>query len=105
VLRNVTGGKANVRHSAKFSIHGFRYTRGLKDAQPRLNFSLFGYRQGQMLLLDDKGNMAMSFAADGRATGYWNGANSPKEDTTGTLHYATESEFTALCSTKSGNSS
>jgi hypothetical protein len=57
-----------------------------------------------MSLLDDKGNMAMSFLADGRAKGYLNGANSPKEDTTGTLHYATESEFTAVCATKSGNS-
>jgi hypothetical protein len=36
---------------------------------------------------------------DGRAKGYLNGANSPKEDTTGTLHYVT-----AVCSTKSGNS-
>ena len=60
------------------------YFRSLKGAQPRLNFSLFGSWQGQMLLLDDKGNMAMSFAADGRAKGYLNGANSPKEDTTGT---------------------
>ena len=57
-----------------------------------------------MLALDDKGNMAMSFAADGHAKGYWIGANSPKEDTTGTLHYATETEFTPVCSTKSGNS-
>jgi len=31
VLRNVTGGKANVRHSAEFSIDGFRYTRGQRD--------------------------------------------------------------------------
>jgi hypothetical protein len=80
------------------------YFRSLKGAQPRLNFSLFGSWQGQMLVLDDKGNMAMSFAADGRAKGYLNGANAAKEDTTGTLHYATESEFTAVCSTKSGNS-
>ena len=57
-----------------------------------------------MLLLEYKGNMAMSFAADGRAKGYLKGANSPEEDTTGTLHYATESEFTAVRSTKSGNS-
>ena len=57
-----------------------------------------------MLVLDDKGNMAMSFAADGRAKGYLNGANSPKEDSTGTLHYATESEFTAVCGATSGNS-
>jgi hypothetical protein len=27
VLRNVTGGKANVRHSGEFSIHGFRHTK------------------------------------------------------------------------------
>ena len=80
------------------------YFPSLKDAQTRLNFSLFASWQGQMLLLEYKGNMAMSFAADGRAKGYLKGANSPEEDTTGTLHYATESEFTAVRSTKSGNS-
>jgi hypothetical protein len=32
VLRNVTGGKANVRHSAEFSIHGFRSTHGQRDS-------------------------------------------------------------------------
>ena len=80
------------------------YFRSPKDAQTRLNFSLFGCWQGQMLMLDDKGNMALSFAPDGRAKGYLHGANSPKEDTTGTLHYATETEFAAVCSMKSGNS-
>lgn len=65
------------------------YFRSLQEAQTRLNFSLFGSWPGQMLLLDDKGNMALSFAADGRAKGYLPGANSPKQDT--------------VCSTKSGN--
>jgi hypothetical protein len=31
VLRNVTGGKAIVRHSGEFSIDGFRYTHGQRD--------------------------------------------------------------------------
>ena len=46
----------------------------------------------------------MSFAPDGRAKGYLHGLNSPKEDSTGTLRYATETEFAAVCGTKSGNS-
>jgi hypothetical protein len=44
--------------------------------------------------------MAMSFAPDGSAKGYLNGKNSPKQNTTGTLHYATESEFSSECSLK-----
>jgi len=35
----------------------------------------------------------MSFAPDGRAKGYLQGANWPEENTKGTLRYATESEF------------
>jgi len=53
--------------------------------------------QGQELLLDDKGSMAMSFAADGNAKDYLKGTNAPTEDTTGKLHYATESEFASVC--------
>jgi hypothetical protein len=48
--------------------------------------------------------MAMSFAPDGGGKGYLKGANSPKENTTGTFDYATDSEFTSACSTKNGNS-
>jgi hypothetical protein len=48
--------------------------------------------------------MAMSFAPDGGAKGYLNGANSPKENSTGRLHYSTESEFGSLCGAKSGSS-
>jgi hypothetical protein len=80
------------------------YFRSLKDAQPRLNFELLGAWQGEELVIEDRGNMAMSFAPDGRAKGYLKGANSAKENTAGTLHYATESEFDAVCSLKSGNS-
>jgi hypothetical protein len=48
--------------------------------------------------------MDMSFATDGRAKGYLVGSNSPAQTTTGSLHYATEAEFTAACGAKSGNS-
>lgn len=79
------------------------YFRSPKDAQTKLNFELLGSWQGPELVLEDKGNMAMSFAPDGSAKGYLNGKNSPKENTSGTLHYATEAEFGAVCNTKSGN--
>jgi hypothetical protein len=87
-----------VREQAAF------YLRSRKSAQPKLNFELYGSWQGQQLVLEDQGDMAMSFAADGHAKGYLNGSNSPNENTTGTLHYATESEFSSACSAKSGNS-
>ena len=80
------------------------YFASLKDAQPKLGFELLGSWQGQALVLEDRGSMAMSFAPDGRAKGYLDGANSPKENTTGRLHYSTESEFSSLCSAKSGSS-
>jgi hypothetical protein len=80
------------------------YFYSLKDAQPQLNFELFGSWQGQQLVLEDKGNMAMSFAPDGRAKGYLVGQNSPKENTSGTLHYATEDEFAGACNAKGSNS-
>jgi hypothetical protein len=80
------------------------YFRSRKNVQPRLHFELYGSWQGQQLVLEDKGDMAMSFAADGRAKGYLKGTNSPNENTTGTLHYATESEFSSACSAKSGQS-
>jgi hypothetical protein len=80
------------------------YFRSPKDAQPELSFELLGSWQGQELVLEDRGSMAMSFAPDGRRKGYLKGANSPKENTTGRLHYATESEFSSLCGAKSGNS-
>src|SRR5215510_11496707 len=69
------------------------YLRSLKDAQPKLRADLYGSWHGQELVLDDKGSMAMSFAADGRAKGYLKGVNAPTEDTTGSLRYAGESEF------------
>ena len=80
------------------------YFRSLKGADQRLNFELLGAWHGQELVLEDKGNMAMSFAADGKAKGYLKGMNSPKENTTGTLHYATESEFSSVCSVRNGSS-
>ena len=78
------------------------YFRSPKNVPPKLHFELYGSWQGQQLVLEDKGDMAMSFAADGRAKGYLKGTNSPKENTTGTLHYATESEFSSACSATSG---
>ena len=73
------------------------YFASLTDAQPKLSFELLGSWQGQELVIEDRGSMAMSFAPDGRAKGYLNGANSPKEKTAGTLHYATEGEFSSAC--------
>jgi hypothetical protein len=43
---------------------------------------LYGSWQGQELLLDDKGTMAMSFAVDGTAKGYRKGTNAATEDAT-----------------------
>jgi len=80
------------------------YFRSPKDAQPKLNFELLGSWQGQQLVLEDRGSMAMSLAPDGGGKGYLKGANSLKETTTGTLHYATDSEFSPACSPKNGNS-
>jgi len=80
------------------------YFRSAKDAQPRLNFELLGSWEGQQLVLEDRGNMAMSFAPDGHAKGYLRGTNSPGENTTGIVHYATENEFATVCNSKSGNS-
>jgi len=44
----------------------------------------------------------MTFAPDGHVKGYLQGTNSPPENTSGSLHYATESEFS--CGGKSGSS-
>jgi hypothetical protein len=79
------------------------YFRSPKDGQRKLNFELLGSWQGPQLVLEDRGSMAMSFAPDGAGKGYLKGANSPKENTTGTLYYATDSEFSSACSTKNGN--
>lgn len=46
------------------------YLRSPKNAQPKLNFEFYGRWQGQQLVLEDQGDMAMSFAADGHAKGY-----------------------------------
>ena len=80
------------------------YFRSLKNAQPKLSFELLGSWEGQQLILEDRGDMAMSFAPNGSAKGYLKGMNSPKENTAGTLHYATESEFSAACGSRNGNS-
>jgi hypothetical protein len=64
------------------------YFRSPKDAQPKLNFELLGSWQGPHLALEDRGSMAISFAPDGAGKGYLRGANSHKENTTGTLYYA-----------------
>jgi hypothetical protein len=80
------------------------YFYSLKGADPRLNFELLGAWHGQELVLEDKGNRAMSFAPDGRAKRYLKGMNSAKENTTGTLHYLTEREFSSVCSVRNENS-
>jgi len=68
-----------------------------KNTKPLIKLDLSGTWNGQELFLDDKGNMAMSFRPDGSAKGYLIGTNSPKEDTTGSLHYAPQSEFDSAC--------
>jgi hypothetical protein len=73
------------------------YLRSIKDAQPKLRADFYGSWQGQELVLDDKGSMAMSFAADGNAKGYLKGRNAPTEDATGRLRYAPENEFASVC--------
>jgi hypothetical protein len=54
--------------------------------------------------LDDKGSLALSFAADGTAKGYLIGTNARTEDTTGRLHYAAEKEFASVCGEKGKSS-
>jgi hypothetical protein len=80
------------------------YLRSLKDAPTKLNIDLFGSWQGQELGLEDKGNMAMSFSADGNAKGYLHGGNTPSENTSGRLRYASESEFASVCGQKGKSS-
>jgi len=80
------------------------YLRSPKDAPTKLNIDLYGSWQGQELALEDKGNMAMSFSADGNAKGYLHGVNAPAENTTGQLLYAGESEFASVCGQKDKNS-
>jgi hypothetical protein len=80
------------------------YLRSLKDAPTKLNIDLYGSWRGQELVLEDKGNLAMSFSADGNAQGYLHGVNAPAEITTGKLRYAGESEFALVCGQKDGNS-
>src|SRR6266404_8356352 len=105
--RGTTGGRNNLSGTAKLctpqgeiyplTVRGYVkqvwldadrkpvtfYFRSLKDAQPKLNFALLGSWEGQQLILEDRGNMAMSFAPNGSAKGYLNGMNSPQENTTG----------------------
>jgi len=80
------------------------YLRSLADSKPKLRADFYGDWQGQELVVDDQGSMAMSFAADGKAKGYLQGANAPAEDTTGSLRYARESEFAAVCGGKAKSS-
>ena len=80
------------------------YLRSLHDAPTKLNIDLHGSWQGAELVLEDQGNMAMSFSADGNAKGYLHGVNAPTESTTGKLRYAGESEFASLCGQKDKNS-
>lgn len=80
------------------------YLRSLKDAPTKLRIDLYGSWQGQEMVLEDKGNMAMSFSADGNAKGYLKGVNAPKESTTGKLRYAAENEFASVCGQKDQNS-
>lgn len=80
------------------------YLRSLKDAQPRLRADLYGSWQGEELVLDDKGSMAMSFAVDGNAKDYLIGTNASTEATTGRLHYATASGLASVCGEKAKSS-
>jgi hypothetical protein len=80
------------------------YLRSPKDAQPKLRADFYGSWQGQELVLDDKGSMAMSFLPDGNAKGYLKGMNAPTEDTTGSLRYAAESEFASVCGERAKSS-
>jgi len=80
------------------------YFRSPEDAQRKLYFELLGSWQGQQPAREDRGSMAVSFAPDGGAKGCLKGADSPKENTPGTLHHATDSEFSSACSAKNGNS-
>jgi hypothetical protein len=80
------------------------YLRSFGNAQPKLRADLYGSWQGQELVLEDKGSMAMSFAADGNAKGYLKGMNAPTEDTTGSLRYAGESEFASVCGERAKSS-
>ena len=80
------------------------YLRSLKGADPKLNLDLFGSWRGPELVVEDKGNWALSFTPDGHAKGYLHGTNSPAENTRGSLHYGIESEFNSACKNGSGAS-
>ena len=80
------------------------YLRSLKDAQPKLRADFHGSWQGEELVLDDKGSLAMSFLADGNAKGYLVGSNAPGEETTGRLQYSKESALVSACGASAKNS-
>jgi len=80
------------------------YLRSLQDAQPKLRADFHGSWQGEELVLDDKGSLAMSFRADGNAKGYLVGSNAPGEETTGRLQYAKESALVSVCGASAKNS-
>jgi hypothetical protein len=75
-----------------------------KNSSPQLSFSLTGVWQGQELVLEDKGSMAMSFYEHGGAKGYGVGRTADKENAQVTLQYGKENEFNALCHSSDGNS-
>jgi len=72
--------------------------------KPPLRMDLVGSWQGQELILEDKGSLAESFAADGTARGYLQGKNAPKENATLRLRYAPASEFPTVCGGKGASS-
>jgi len=80
------------------------YLRSLKDTQPKLRADFHGSWQGEELVLDDKGSLALSFQADGNAKGYLVGSNAPGEQTTGRLQYAKESALVEVCGASAKNS-
>jgi len=80
------------------------YLRSLKSAQPKLRADFHGSWQGEELVLDDKGSLAMSFQADGNAKGYLVGSNAPGEETTGRLQFAKESALVSVCGSSAKNS-
>ncbi|HLW55109.1 MAG TPA: hypothetical protein VKW06_19930 [Candidatus Angelobacter sp.] len=61
------------------------------------------WRNGE-LVLDDKGNMRMSFKPDGTLAGKgWTTVSPSKEHVWGTIAYGTENDFQAVCKSVSGS--
>jgi len=88
------------REDAWFDTDGKKldlFLRTPKDAGEKLRFDLFGGWKGTELVLEDKGNLAISFNADGTAKGFAIGPNAPKEETRVTLQYGKQEAFDELC--------